>query len=245
MTEPLEPDQPTQPEALPDVEPVGPEQPDESPEQPDEKTDAEEADESTEGEPSTDEPPAEGEGQQQQALYLDKERQEKVHKSFETYARAVGKHYEEDANGLQRCPLCPDNFPGFVLPEDAGLMPQAIKDAVQLFLGVPRAANYQTDATKPACDTCQGLGKVKTGSKVPGQDILMCATCSGKGWVGAGFVYSAGSDATAPQPVAVASNGEAVQPADVDAFGSPRLLDTGMENPNYGRMPQYKDPALP
>ena len=33
--------------------------------------------------------------------------------------------------------------------------------------------------------------------------------------------------------------------ADADAWGSPRLLADGQENPNYGRMPQYKDPAYP
>jgi hypothetical protein len=33
--------------------------------------------------------------------------------------------------------------------------------------------------------------------------------------------------------------------ADADAWGSPRLLDDGQENPNYGRMPQYKDKSLP
>ena len=30
-----------------------------------------------------------------------------------------------------------------------------------------------------------------------------------------------------------------------DVWGSPKILPDGMENPNYGKMPQYKNPTLP
>jgi hypothetical protein len=30
-----------------------------------------------------------------------------------------------------------------------------------------------------------------------------------------------------------------------DVWGSPKLLPDGQENPNYGKMPQYKNPTLP
>ena len=36
-----------------------------------------------------------------------------------------------------------------------------------------------------------------------------------------------------------------VATGDVDIWGSPRLLDDGQENPNYGKMVQYKNPELP
>jgi hypothetical protein len=44
--------------------------------------------------------------------------------------------------------------------------------------------------------------------------------------------------------VTVASS-EPAPAADSDPWGSPRLLHDGQPNPNYGRMPQYRDPNFP
>jgi hypothetical protein len=78
-----------------------------------------------------------------------------------------------------------------------------------------------------------------------GKGQVKCLRCKGQGFVG---------DAELPtaEPVP-ASNGEVEFPedtgplvtGDADVWGSPRILDDGQENPNYGKMPQYKDKSLP
>jgi hypothetical protein len=245
MSEPLEPDQPAQPEAAPDVQPVGPETPAESPDETTETPDEEE-----EGEPAEAEPPAEQPPTDQPAPQgLSDEEAERIGRQLDKertrHSNRVSEIMGEWAQPLQPCPLCEPNIPGFIFPAEQTAPRGELHAALLEVLKNPLAPEYETDPTKPACDTCKGLGKIKTGSKVPGQETLMCATCSGKGWVGQ--VVSVPSVFLDEPPTAaeVMANGGNVPPPDADAWGSPRLLETGMENPNYGRMPQYKDPAFP
>jgi len=245
MTEPLEPDQPDQPETTPDVEPDSPEVPTGTPEQPDEEAEAEEADEPAEAEPPTDEPPTD----QPEPQGLSDEEAERIGRQLDKertrHSNRVSEIMGEWAQPLQPCPLCEPNIQGFIFVAEQTAPRGELHAALLEVLKNPLAPEYETDPTKPACDTCKGLGKIKTGSKVPGQETLMCAACSGKGWIGQGANFITDAETSVLHPVAVASNGQSEPPPDADAWGSPRLLETGMENPNYGRMPQYKDPALP
>jgi hypothetical protein len=245
MTEPLEPDQPAQPEAAPDVEPVGPETPEGAPDEAQEEEEAAEAGEPAEAEPPADEPPTD----QPEPQGLSDEEAERIGRQLDKertrHSNRVSEIMGEWAQPLGICPLCEPNIPGFIFPASSTAPRGELHGALLEVLKNPLAPEYETDPTKPACDTCKGLGKIKTGSKVPQYETLICATCNGQGFVGQGVSHILTPAGETPEPVAVASNGQAEPPADVDAFGSPRLLETGMENPNYGRMPQYKDPAFP
>jgi len=245
MSEPLEPDQPQQPEAAPDVEPVGPETPADAPEQTPDEEQAEEAGEPLETEPPAEQPPA----AQPETQGLSDEEAERIGRQLDKertrHSNRVSEIMGEWAQPLETCPLCEPNIPGFIFPPSQVQPRSELHGALLEVLKNPLAPEYETDPTKPACDTCKGLGKILTGSKVPEQIKLMCPTCKGKGWVDRSGRFVATATAPELEAVPVASNGQSEPPADVDAFGSPRLLETGMENPNYGRMPQYKDPAFP
>ena len=112
-------------------------------------------------------------------------------------------------------------------------------------LKTPSAPEYKEAPNVRQCGTCAGWGSVLSGSRVAGKERVMCPTCKGNGFQGE--VQASNP----PLPV----NGEVVfEPAadavplvseDNDIWGSPKILDDGQENPNYGKMPQYKNPSLP
>lgn len=173
------------------------------------------------------------------------QRAKKVAQSFATYTRKVSSELPMLADDLTPCPLCPELHPGFVDVNDAGRLPAEVVQVVELFLGRQQEAEYRSNAETKACDGCDGLGKVKSGSKVANYALLTCPQCQGTGF----YPPPNGAVPTAPPPVKD-GNGNLVETfraeqTNEDPWGSPRLLANGTENPNYGRMPQYKDATLP
>jgi hypothetical protein len=45
------------------------------------------------------------------------------------------------------------------------------------------APDYREASDKDVCDECDGFGGVRSGSKVPGQDIVRCERCKGAGYL--------------------------------------------------------------
>ncbi len=126
-----------------------------------------------------------------------------------------------------------------------GQVPDEIAATVRTFLGDTMEASYVSSPRHRECETCRGLGKVRTGSHVPQFDTLTCETCKGSGFYPPpGGTVSVTADPSAEQ---TAVNGDhfTAPDAEADPWGSPRLLADGMPNPNYGRMPQFKDASLP
>lgn len=161
-------------------------------------------------------------------------------KRFETYERGILGLYEEEAERLVRCPLCPDQHKGLVHLDHAGLVPQDIADAVKMYLGIAREQNYEPSHTHRTCEECEGKGKVATGSQVPGHETILCPDCGGRGYVGPPAPAAAPLTAVTGPSVL----GLEVEPTqareDVDEWGEPRILPDGRENPNFGRMPNRK-----
>jgi hypothetical protein len=245
MTEPLEPDQPTQPEATPDVEPEGPEVPTGTPEQPDEETEAEEADEPAEGEPPADEPPTD----QPEPQGLSDEEAERIGRQLDKertrHSNRVSEIMGEWAQPLEACPLCEPNIPGFIFPPAQTAARDELHARLLQVLSTPARRKLNRDPTKVRCEVCDGAGKLEVDTDVPTQKETMCGTCNGKGWVGQGGFAETTRQTNEVVSAVVASNGQTEPQPDTDPFGSPKLLDSGMENPNWGRMPQFKDPAFP
>jgi hypothetical protein len=166
-------------------------------------------------------------------------RMRKIEQSFETYMRRVATLLEDDATDYLPCPLCLEAPRGFVHRAEAGRVPDEQADLVKQFLGLARPIDYPASSQHRRCSECQGLGKVSTGSEVPGKETIMCGVCSGNGFVG-----------PAPAVAVAATNGDSALtgptvygadplPADRDEWDQPRLLPNGHENPNFGRMPNH------
>jgi hypothetical protein len=219
-------------------------EPDDTPLAPDESeaADAEEAAqyEAEGGELPTPDAEPEPEPEQSSADDIEWEaRFRKIEQSFSTYSRAVERNLADDATDFIRCPLCLGATPGFVNRHAAGRIPAEQADVVKKFLGLARPVDYPASSQHRQCDSCKGLGKVATGSQVPGKEIIMCGVCSGNGFTG-----------PEPRVPAAATNGsdgvtgptvyaEPTEPPDYDEWQQPRLLPSGHDNPNFGRMPNH------
>ena len=181
---------------------------------------------------------------------LSMEELEKVRKSLDksatTWRNRVSQLLGEEAQYLVVCELCDETIPGFHWPAEMVTPRDDVQARLYDVLRAPSGPGYQPDPFTVECTTCQGLGKTLTKSLVAGKTERVCPSCGGDG-----FKVSQAQGAPPPQ------NGDAAEirynlpdeePLVVDgqdAWGSPKLLPDGQENPNWGRMPQYKNPTLP
>lgn len=173
------------------------------------------------------------------------ELQKKLERSATTWRNRVSELLGETAQMLVPCELCDPMIPGFHWPVDVQAAGSDVQARLLDVLKNPAAPEFQSARHVRQCGDCGGWGQVLSGSRVAGKERVVCPTCKGQGFQG---------DAIGA-PVQQASNGTVeadfppdTQPLvadDADVWGSPRLLDDGQENPNYGKMPQYKNPSLP
>ena len=159
---------------------------------------------------------------------------------FKTYASAIGKLYEEDAQYLTPCPLCPDQHKGFVDVRHAGRVPKEIQDAIRMYFGIAREQDYAHSQVHRTCPQCEGKGKVATGSNVPEHATVICPDCGGRGYVGPQTVAATNGHAVTGPTVLGLELPETQARDDVDEWNEPRILPDGRENPNFGRMPNRK-----
>lgn len=163
----------------------------------------------------------------------------KAGQRFDTYQRAIFGIFEEDAHDLVQCPLCLQ-VPGFVDKNAAGRVPQEQADLVKTFLGISRPIEYPHSSQHRTCGECDGLGKVTTGSRVPGKETVGCAACSGAGFIGPQTTVAPANGHVEPVAVAALEDLGTGARDDVDEWNEPRILPDGRENPNFGRMPHRK-----
>jgi hypothetical protein len=169
----------------------------------------------------------------------------KAEKAFDSYARRVTEIWEDEATELQPVVLSPSAPPGFINVNDAGRVPDEIKEPILAFFGMPVEVDYEPDPARPTCDKCKGRGKIATGSQVPEWRTLACDACNGRGYIERAGTLAAVPQASPPAVDAGAPPAEVPELKDADDWGHPRLLEDGMPNPNYGKMPQYVDPRFP
>jgi hypothetical protein len=180
---------------------------------------------------------------------VDEASMEKFFKGLTTRTATLDRWIEaelgENYADLSACPLCSDAIVGHIYPPEWVTPASELQGRLLEVLKTPSAPEYRDAPNVRQCGTCAGWGSVLSGSRVAGKERVMCPTCKGNGFQGEVALSNP------PQPV----NGEVVfelpadtEPlvsADADIWGSPRVLDDGQDNPNYGKMPQYKNPALP
>ncbi|HEY4441655.1 MAG TPA: hypothetical protein VGN14_14445 [Candidatus Elarobacter sp.] len=161
------------------------------------------------------------------------ERSKKLDKLSAYVARKLTEIFGEDeAKELLLCELCTwTQTHGYRLPV---LPPEAVRDAVKLAIGQGTIDELNSYAAFSACETCNGLGNVKTGSHVSGQEWRACPSCKGRG-------YSSTLDddqlthavTTSVAAAPLVEGGPEVEP-DFDSFGTPR------SHPEFGMMPQFR-----
>jgi hypothetical protein len=194
--------------------------------------------EAHEAEQAAEEPeaPAEAQGATQDVW---EKRFQYAEKLFETYRRKIFDKWEEDALTLVPFNIDSGAPPGFIDTRNAGHVDEDTKAAAMEFLGFPREQDYEADPAAQQCATCKGKTKTKTGSLDPTYATRPCPTCKAFGYT---------IEGRAPSDVATATNGasaplaavpEPVSTGDFDAWNQPRILPTGVPNPNFGKTPDY------
>ena len=173
------------------------------------------------------------------------EKRRKLAASATTWRNRVSAVLGEEAQFLVPCELCEPDIPGFHFP--AEVMQPANETHARLLevLRSPEGPDYRDARDVRQCEFCSGWGKVKTGSRKAFNETVDCTACGGYGYVPPPSAGAAGVVVAHP-----AESGQVEEDHDVftnPSTGrvSPRLLADGQPNPNYGRMPQYKDPAYP
>ena len=161
------------------------------------------------------------------------------------YAKKLSVIWEEDYASLYPCPLCPDIHKGFVSLNDAGRVPEEIQAGVMQYFGFSREVDYEQDGRLETCNICKGLGKTKTGSKVPGNDTTQCTNCKGYGFYPPPGAELASGVSPDPEHHPVGENVQPLVEGEVDAMNEPRILPDGRVNPNFGKWPQYKIQVAP
>lgn len=152
---------------------------------------------------------------------------------------------DENFAVLVPCELCSE-LPGFHWPAEL-LVPETELESrlIAVLRGGVEGPQLVPDPELRTCTACEGEGKTLTGSKVRGRETTKCRACKGYGYVPPPSAANA-PEGLDDEPPADDEPGDPLAAGeDTDAWGSPHYLADGQENPNWGRMPQYKDPAYP
>jgi len=153
---------------------------------------------------------AEREAKEQQAARDDADierRQKQLVRAADAYVKKIVDALGPDLDGAKPCPLCADFFPGFRFPI---MPPPENLSAVRVAIGLDPGDNLQKDNYSRLCEACDGWGKVKTGSRVSGQDSAMCYDCAGRGWIAVGIERASGAITAGVPAAPAATNGPPV-----------------------------------
>lgn len=222
QTEPVEPVEPQEPLSEPQepeapAEPAEPAEPESEPQEP--SSEPQEPAEPVEpsepgGEPQ--EPAEEGDQPSLRSEAEIEKAAKQVDQLRKSVANRVGSIFGDDASFLVACPLCAGTAPGWLWPPSEAPLPEDQVRAVFTTLGVIEPKEYQHYQSYNRCPDCEGLGSVKTGSRVPGFDVVDCPNCMRKGYVMAAPLPLPTNGAE-PHPESLKVTGPSViDPADAD-----------------------------
>lgn len=150
----------------------------------------------------------------------------------ERHARRIGEIIGADAESLVQCELCPPNFGGWrfdVAPAED------VTQRVRAAIGLPDVSNFAMSATEKPCDDCRGLGRVRTGSQVPGRETALCDACGGDGYVASRPRLNAAPAQPAPVEAANGTSAPYDDGIKRDMFGTPE------GDPDYGKLPNLRE----
>jgi hypothetical protein len=206
-------------------------------------SDVEEEEEASEPVQEPDEPEAQAEGQTEPVLAEPGAEEQvlsekQVEKALESLGKEATRHANrvseimgEDALALVPCELCAVNIPGFRFSIQPN---EEVQRAVRAAIGLPTLETLKPDLYSRKCDTCDGAGKVLSGSLVQGRETLACVDCGGNGWKPVGQERQSGA------PVATL-DGEPAPLAAVPDDGIRRdMFGTPEGDPDFEKMPNAR-----
>jgi hypothetical protein len=129
--------------------------------------------------------------QEEAAAQADAEKlMKQLNRSAENYAKRVIDLLGGDLTGWQACPLCAEGLPGFRVPRmpDPEYLAQ-----VKVAIGEDPDPDLPNDGYSRRCESCDGWGKVQTGSRVTTQKAAQCHDCAGRGWIAVGTERAGGN----------------------------------------------------
>lgn len=113
---------------------------------------------------------------------IDYERaQKQIEAESKRHAKRVAEIMGDAFADVHDCPLC--QIPGFVFPFQPGTpMDEDRRLAVEAYFGAT-AQPLNLDENKERCPTCDGWGKLRTPSRNPVHQEVVCDACGALGWV--------------------------------------------------------------
>ena len=160
--------------------------------------------------------------------------QKRLDRAIKAYLRVATDVFAKQPDLVEPCPRCADDFPGLIWqPSVKQVLPQT-RAAVMISMGEDPDPTLNPDPRANRCGTCDGWGKVATGSRVHRQDKLECTECAGRGWIG-------------PRAATLTANGSSyttieLPPTSADSEPSPATDPWGRVKgePLYGVMPGFE-----
>lgn len=173
---------------------------------------------------------------------------EKQYKALEReqtrHTANVSKIMGDEAVELIVCPLCEPELGGFLRMESLDHPRDEMHEAMIGVLKKPPQVEYRNAPHAVTCIDCDGLGKVLSGSRVAGQELIVCPICKGSGYRVAGESEARGLGITPASEYVPSGLPHEPLEEERDEFGSPAVLPDGRENPNYGKTMRHKDPTI-
>lgn len=164
--------------------------------------------------------------------------QKRVIGYVDRYTKILAEELGPEFEHLTQCPLCPEWTPGFFFPGQVAMMSDEQRIAVRLAIGDAELPSYGQDVHRHVCETCQGWGRVLTGSKRAQQDVLDCIDCQGKGYRS----DQAARTLAQQQPEGEIVSGPWIVPADATADEAPDTdpWGTPVGAPYFGVMLHFR-----
>ena len=154
-----------------------------------------------------------------------------------TYRGVIAQFIEDTGQPLVPCTLCHELSPGYFIHPDVNPLPEQNVQATKLLLGLPVDRPLRDDDKSNTCPKCDGWGDVKTGSKVQGKTVATCLECNGRGWIGERLNRTPAEVAAGlPEPLHLLG-----LPADEELLEDSWHTPKG--HPDFGKLPQYRDPG--
>jgi hypothetical protein len=160
--------------------------------------------------------------------------QKRLDRAIKAYLRVATDVFAKQPDLVEPCPRCADDYPGLIIrPAFKQVLPET-RAAVMISMGEDPDPTLNPDPRANRCGTCDGWGKVATGSRVARQDKLECTECQGRGWIG-------------PRAATLTANGSSyttieLPPTSADSEPSPATDPWGRVKGEalYGVMPGFE-----
>jgi hypothetical protein len=196
-------------------------------------------DEAQPGEAQPDEPEVEQEDGEHSQKVSDAPRSQKEIEALnrkldaeaERHAKRVAEIMGDDFALLVPSPI--DWTPGFIFGVEGMLPAPSQLEALDAILGRATAPDLKAAKDAQACEACNAIGDVLTGSRKEGQITKPCTSCGGTGWVPK---LAEAPPSQIVSNVAMYTNTETNQPNQfqvADRWGRP------VGHPHYGLEPAY------